>query len=126
MDANDMVQIPREVLEKLQWVGVDGYKECAFCTGDLVVGHKADCPIGIALKPKDVASKTTNEPVQHEMTYNGEKYRTECIDYVVPELCMFCDFIESCCNSDAPSNSVWCQSRRNADGKNRIWKKVTK
>lgn len=125
---SDMIQIPREALKKVEWCcgdHVDNPDSCPLCSSQENDGHKADCPIGIALKPKEVVPKTPTESVQHEMTFNEEKYVTECTDGTASESCRLCDFLGSCCNDDAPSDSVWCYPRRNADGKNRFWKKVT-
>lgn len=120
MDAKDMVTIPREVLEKFQWVGVVGYKECAFCDGDVIVGHREDCPVSIALKPKEEVPEPA--PVQHEMIFNGEKYRT--VFNAVIGSCYGCDLEAACSLKRTPADSDRCLPSHNADKKNRVWEKV--
>jgi hypothetical protein len=67
-----MVQIPREVLEKIQWGSYTdlGVKSCVVCGGVYFESHKEDCLIGIALKPKEVVKEEKVIPLEK----NNEKH----------------------------------------------------
>lgn len=71
---SDMVTIPREVLEKIQWRGDNGdlVEYCPICDSWISKGHDKDCPISIALGPKAETSNPPAEPVQHEMEKTKE------------------------------------------------------
>jgi hypothetical protein len=76
MNDNNMVHLSRSILEKIQWHGEEGCEPyCKICNEQCGHGHKEDCPIGIALKPKDVIIEEKVIP-QNEMEYKGKIYRT--------------------------------------------------
>jgi hypothetical protein len=117
--VSDMVTIPRDVLGRLQWVGEIGYKECVFCDGNPVVGHKEACPIGIALKrPEPKPEVIEPEPVQYEIEFKGDKYRT--VFAIAAGSCDGCDL-----KADCNLISRECLASENVDRKNRVWEKVT-
>lgn len=137
MSAKEMVQIPREVLEKIQWQEhEDRSQTCCICSGVrnyiLNIGHKEDCPIGIALKQEAVSVQHEEaESVQYEMVVDENKYVTILgVDKGKKISCRWCDFLEeedSECHNPAKSGCIHatcCHARYSPDKLNRIWKKV--
>lgn len=122
MSTNDMVQIPREVLEKIQWQEhEDRSQTCCICSGVrnyvLNIGHKEDCPIGIALKQEKIS-----EPVQHELILDGVMYRTVICD--LSTACVTCDLYTQCRGHILSDKANLCMAHLNIDGKDRHWKMI--
>jgi hypothetical protein len=124
---SNMVTIPREVLEKLQWQEHEDRSEtCCIChmlKPIIGVGHKQDCPIGIALKAANVDEKVTP---QHEMEVVevAQKYVTKL--GIAKDDCRGCVFLKELRCEFPHGNSHYndCTSGANHDGLNRVWAKV--
>ena len=120
---SDMVQIPREVLEEIQWGSYTdlGVKSCVACGCVCFESHKEDCPIGIALKSKEVVEEKVIP--QHEMVLNGHKFVTKigggwhgCLGCYFRTVAGECNAIyydgemdSKCCGSSSPDklNRIW-------------------
>jgi hypothetical protein len=124
---SDMVQIPREVLEKIQWGSYTdlGVKSCVVCGSTCFEPHKEDCPIGIALKPKDVIKEVKVIP-QHEMDYYGQKLVTKIGGGVNCRGCYLRTDAGECKAFAANDGDIdsRCCGGSNRDMKNRIWVKA--
>ena len=124
---SDMVQIPREVLEKIEWCCGISFDQCPICRREIIDGHFNSCPIGIALKPTEVEQESpVAVPVEHEMVYDGEKYRTEPCSGRGMGVCNGCD-VEVACDGGLITDELkrgMCLGLMNPDMKERIWKKV--
>ena len=114
----DMVQIPREALENIQWVwGVKTLRKfCPICKANSQDGHTEDCPIGIALKPKEVVEEKVIP--QHEMMVDDQKYITKL--GIARSECGGCVFFKKL-RCEFPFD---CIGAANSDGLNRIWVKA--
>lgn len=126
MSTEEMVSIPRYILTALEWTGRHEVC-CSICSGLYTDGHKENCPIGIALKPKAVVPEVPiPKSCQHTMNIDGEKYRTEIYSGPIELLCRYCDLYIACRDGNLPDESNLCMAynSQNPDRQERIWKKV--